>query len=109
MRSKFFIFDKLGNKITLIKYLAEEVFYMLQPNILSVITLHDYRLLLTYETGEKKIFDVKPYINGEWYSELLDVHYFKTVHVIGNGYGIEWDNGQDIAPHELYELSISVN
>lgn len=81
---------------------------MLQPNIVAVVPLDDYRLLLTYETGEKKIFDVKPYINGDWYSELLDVEYFKTVHIIFDGYGIEWGNGQDIAPHELYELSIEV-
>ncbi|MDR2554865.1 MAG: DUF2442 domain-containing protein [Fibromonadaceae bacterium] len=23
-----------------------------------------------------------------------------------NGYGVEWANGQDIAPHELYENSV---
>lgn len=81
---------------------------MLQPNIVSVMPMEDYRLLLTYTTGEKKIFDVKPYIYGDWYSELLDVNYFKTIHVIDGGYGIEWEHGQDIAPHELYDMSVSV-
>ena len=31
--------------------------------------------------------------------------YFRSVHIINGGKGIEWSNGQDIAPHELYELS----
>jgi hypothetical protein len=33
--------------------------------------------------------------------------YFKTVHIISNGNGIEWEHGQDIAPHELYDMSVS--
>lgn len=28
---------------------------------------------------KKKIFDVSPYIKGEWYSELSDEKYFKTI------------------------------
>ena len=57
------------------------------------------------KTG-KKIFDVTPYLSGSWNSLLKDEKYFKTVRIISGGAGIEWANGQDIAPHELYELSI---
>ncbi len=81
---------------------------MLQPKLLSVVPQDDYMLLLTYETGEVKNFDVKPYISGSWYSELLEKGYFRTVQVLPGGVGIEWRNGQDIAPHELYEQSTSV-
>ena len=35
---------------------------MLQPKILDVQPLPDYKLLLLFETAEKKIFDVMPYI-----------------------------------------------
>ena len=39
------------------------------------------------------------------FGELSDETYFKTVKVIPSGTGIECLNGQNIAPHELYELS----
>ena len=79
---------------------------MLYPKILNVEPLNDYKLKLRYETGEIKLFDVLPYISGKWYEELHNNDYLKSVHLISNGQGIEWGNGQDIAPHELYDLSI---
>ena len=60
---------------------------------------------LFYETGEVKLFDVRPYWSGSWYGELKDPAYFKAVRVLPGGAGIAWPHGQDIAPHELYELS----
>ena len=79
---------------------------MLQPKLKEVIPLEQFKLKLTYETGEVKLFDVSPYIKGSWYGELKDEKYFCTVHLLPGGTGIEWENGQDIAPHELYELSV---
>ena len=78
---------------------------MLQPKILSAEPGHDMTIILHYETGEIKIFDASPYANGTWYGMLKDPDYFKTVHVIPGGIGIEWAQGQDISPHELYDLS----
>jgi hypothetical protein len=77
---------------------------MLQPKVLEVIPLADYKVFLTFETGEKKIFDVKPYISGDWFGKLKDINFFNTVHIVGKT--IEWAGGQDIAPHELYDHSI---
>ncbi|MCD7753513.1 MAG: DUF2442 domain-containing protein [Clostridiales bacterium] len=79
---------------------------MLQPRLLSVNPADDFILLLKYETGENRIFDVKPYLSGTWFAELRDVVYFRTVQLLPGGTGIHWKNGQDIAPHELYELSV---
>ena len=72
-----------------------------------VEALDAYKLKLNYETGEIKVFDVGPYISGDWFGELKNENYFRTVRVIPGGSGIEWSNGQDIAPHELYEQSAS--
>lgn len=74
------------------------------PKVLSVQPIENYNILLTFETGEVKTFDVKPYIKGNWFGELKDIQTFNTVRPCGNT--IEWENGQDIAPHELYELSV---
>jgi hypothetical protein len=66
--------------------------------------LKNMRLRLQYETGEIKIFDVKPYAEGSWFGELRDKAYFQSVRLLPGGVGIEWADGQDIAPHELYAL-----
>jgi hypothetical protein len=79
------------------------------PKIVNVEAIENYKIRLNYETGEIKLFNVLPYITGAWYKELYDDSYFKKVHVISNGKGIEWEHGQDIAPHELYDMSILVN
>jgi len=76
---------------------------MLQPKILDVKPLPEYKLFLEYETGEKRIFDVKPYISGSWYGKLKDIDFFRTVRI--SGHTVEWAGGQDIAPHELYDNS----
>jgi hypothetical protein len=81
---------------------------MLQPKIIDLETLSDYKLKIHYETGEERLFDVSPYIRGDWYGRLKEPSYFRTVHVIPGGTGIEWPDGQDIAPHELYEASAEV-
>lgn len=79
---------------------------MKYPIVLDVVPQEDYSVVITFETGEIKKFNVKPYICGEWFGRLEDASVFNTVHPCGNT--IEWADGQDIAPHELYELSVSV-
>ena len=80
---------------------------MLQPELLKVTPTDNYKLLLLYETGEQKLFDVLPYISGEWYGELKDKAYFNSVRLANHS--IEWRGGQDIAPHELYCNSVLLN
>lgn len=46
---------------------------------------------------------MKPLISGEWFGELQDVNIFKTVKIADNT--VEWINGQDVCPHDLYYLS----
>ena len=81
---------------------------MLQPRLIKVEAMPDMKLMLSYETGEMKLFDVTPYANGSWYGELKNDAYFKTVHLLPGGSGIEWPDGQDVAPHELYDLSVPI-
>lgn len=82
---------------------------MLQPRLKKVEPLEPMKLRLFYETGEVKDFDVTPYANGSWFGELRDAAYFRTVRMLPDGSGIEWGNGQDIAPHELYEQGVAVH
>jgi len=77
---------------------------MIYPRLRDVRPLENYRLLLFYEENETRIFDVSPYIKGDWYGMLKDLEYFNCVRVTGKT--VSWEDGQDLAPHELYENSI---
>lgn len=79
---------------------------MLRPTVVSVQVEQDYMLRLTFDNGEVKRFDVKPYIQGAWYSALNNEEYFRTVRP--NGYSVEWADGQDLCPDELYYNSVAV-
>lgn len=81
---------------------------MVIPKIISVCPNANNNLDLVFDGEIHKIFDVTPYIKGDWFGLLASKQYFSTVHIVENGFGIEWKDGQDIAPHELFENSISV-
>ena len=72
-------------------------------SVISVRPLSEYQLLLTFENGEKKIFDMKPYLDKGIYKELKDENKFKTVRISFDS--IEWCNNADIDPEFLYEKS----
>ena len=69
----------------------------------KVKPLSDYRLELTFENKEIKIFDVKPYLDTGLFKTLKDDTYFKMVKVSYDT--IEWPNGVDLDPEVLYEKS----
>lgn len=85
---------------------VRQVLYMLRPKVIYVEPLENYHLLLRFSTGEQRIFDVRPYIAGYWYGQLNNLKTFATAHIAGHT--VEWNGVQDIAPHELYDLSIPV-
>ena len=68
----------------------------------------NWRLLSNGEQFFRKLFDVSPYAIGSWFGELKEENYFRTVRLLPDGTGVEWDNGQDIAPHELYDSSTPI-
>ena len=78
---------------------------MLRPKPVKVEPLDNYCLLISFSNGEDKIFDVKPMISGSWFGELQDKSIFDTVKISGNT--VEWVNGQDVCPDDLYYLSVS--
>ncbi len=79
------------------------------PNIEKVSVLENHRLLVAYETGEKRIFDMTSYIRGSWMGELADPEYFAQVSIDPMFRDtVVWPHEQDVAPHELYELSVPV-
>lgn len=75
----------------------------LRPKAIDVKPLNDYILEVIFDNGEKKKFDVKPYLRFKPFNELKDIKKFNNVRIAG--LSIEWDNGADICPDELYNNS----
>ena len=63
----------------------------MRPKAIDVKILDNYEIEILFDNQEKRIFDVKPYFK------------FKKVKV--SGLSIEWENGADICPDELYNNS----
>ena len=79
---------------------------MLRPTVINAIPKDDYKLVLSFDNGEMKVFDVKPYITGSWFGKLISKNYFVTVKT--NGVNVEWPDGQDIWHDDLYFNSKSI-
>jgi hypothetical protein len=67
----------------------------------------NYLLLLTFENGEKRQFDMKPYLDFGIFQELKDLKLFKTVKTSFDS--IEWDNAADFDPEVLYQKSLKID
>lgn len=63
----------------------------------------NYILLLTFENGENRYFDMKPYLNFGVFQELKDSKMFNTVKTSFDS--IECDNGAYFDPEVLYQKS----
>jgi hypothetical protein len=76
------------------------------PKIVDAVPMTNYEVLITYENNERRIFDIQPYFSIGLFSDLRNESLFKTVKVSFDT--IEWINGMDIDPEELYEKSKKV-
>ena len=71
--------------------------------ITDVKTDDEYKLILTFVTGERKIFDFKPLLNEYPFEALKNKALFKKAFVCC---GVAWNDDVDIDPEYLYENSI---
>ena len=72
----------------------------------EVLPKKNYMLLLTFENGEKREFDMKPYLESGIFRELKEVGMFNTVRRCFDS--IEWDNEADLDPELLYQNSVRI-
>lgn len=72
-------------------------------DIVGVRVLARYILELTFETGEVKVLDVEPLLEGPIFEPpIRDYGLFKQVRVDDEAGTIVWPNGADISPRTLY-------
>ena len=71
--------------------------------IQKAFPLEDYRLRVTFNTGEEGIFDLKGWLNGPIFSRLKDKEIFTHVAIDEIAGTVRWPNGIDLCPDVVYE------
>jgi hypothetical protein len=74
--------------------------------IKDVKPLPSFRLLITFENGEERIFNMEPYLDRGIFRDLKNESLFNSVHVSFDT--VEWANGADLCPETIYHDSIPV-
>jgi hypothetical protein len=72
------------------------------PKIKEVRPLEDARLLVTFESGIKKIYDCSSLLSRPQFHLLASSAFFNAVHVDPGGYGISWSDDIDLSEYELW-------
>lgn len=73
--------------------------------VTSVEYAGEYKLLLGFEDGSRRLADLRTRLNGEIFQPLRDIAYFKTVRLNEDIDTICWGNGADFSPDFLHEIS----
>ena len=75
-------------------------------HVTHVLIRDGYRLDITFDTGERRIFDATPYLQMGVFEKLKDPDLFRQAYV---AYGtVCWPGDLDIAPETLYDRSVAV-
>jgi hypothetical protein len=72
----------------------------MNPYVKSVKPQENYSLLLTFENGEKRVLDLKPYFEKPVFKPLKDMALFKTARVVSGS--VEWQGEVDLSFDTLY-------
>lgn len=74
--------------------------------VVKVIAKDDHSLLLTFNTGEVRMFDMRPYLTKGLFVSLVDLRVFRQAYVAYDT--VCWPGKLDIAPETLYDRSVPV-
>jgi hypothetical protein len=73
------------------------------PSVREVTPNEDFSLYIVFDTGEKRLLDMKPYLDFGVFKRLRDYEKFKSARVAFDT--IEWDEGADLDPEFIFEKS----
>jgi hypothetical protein len=79
----------------------------MNPYVKNVETLANYQLILEFENGERRLFDVKPYLSRGIFTRLRDIALFRSASVVSGS--VEWSNGLDLSYDTMYVESKPVS
>ncbi|MCF8037902.1 MAG: DUF2442 domain-containing protein [Desulfohalobiaceae bacterium] len=73
------------------------------PSVKNVVPTEDYLLSIDFDNGERRILDMKPYLDFGIFQRLKERNAFNRVRVSFDT--IEWDSGIDLDPEFVYNKS----
>lgn len=80
---------------------------IMSPKVKEVKALDDYKLFVVFANDEKKIFDVKPYLEYEVFKPMVNIDEFRNVFI---DFGtVCWKCGADLSRDTLYIKGIEYN
>ena len=85
---------------------AVETAATVYPGVTSVEPLPDHRLVIGFDNGERRVFDVTPLLTFGRFGALSAPDVFRKVRVAFDT--VEWENGLDLDPEYLYDCSKSL-
>ena len=59
-------------------------------------------LLVTFENGDRKVYDCTPLLQTEAFRALQDEAIFRCAHADSHGHGVIWNDDIDLAESEIW-------
>jgi len=78
----------------------------MNPGPIQATPLEDYKLLITFQNNEKKIFDMKPMLKQPIYNKLTNKGLFSLAKA--DGMCVYWNDELDLCPDMVYNNSLPV-
>ena len=72
----------------------------MSPLVRRVCPAADFTLEVEFETGERRLFDVTPYLHRGVFVRLQDRTVFRSARVVAGS--VEWPGGVDLSYDTLY-------
>jgi hypothetical protein len=72
----------------------------MNPYVKAVHPFDDYRLEILFENGERRVFDMKPYLQRGVFVRLQNRGVFQAARVVAGS--VEWPGGLDLSYDTLY-------
>ena len=73
------------------------------PKIQNVITSGNRTLIVAFDNGETKKYDISRLLNNDMFSPLKEQAFFKNVQIEPGGYAVDWNDVIYISEYELWK------
>ncbi len=83
--------------------------------IKEILEVKAYKVTVRFNTDEVRVIDLEEKLQewgkrpGSKFSQLLDPDYFNSVYLEEGAETLAWNNGIDLDPEVLYEMSVEIN
>ncbi len=79
---------------------------MVVPKIKAAVVADQKTIVVTFDNGEVKLYDVSRLLSNDIFSPLKDHAFFKNIKVEPGGYAVYWNEMIDISEYELWKNGV---